>query len=574
MKPRYEIFLFLLLFTLLLEANAQANQPRIAVIPLNHINVSKSDAEAITGLFETALVKTEIFDVIEQGQVNEILETQEYSMSDYTDEQSAVEFGKLLAAEQIVLGSVSKIGSLYVINTRLIDVQTGRNIKADKVDASTIEELAGQVDLLAFKLAGLTYQKGQQISIAREFVEIFIETAPAGADVYINGIKKGVSPDLISRVPIGEIKIEARKGIYYGEKIVEVSESTKEVKIILSEMFGNLLIKSSEQDVIVYFDNKLLGELGSGYFKELPIGVHRIELKGDGLYWEGEVEIKTGEGAKVDAFPGAFGQITYSLPEGTTAEINGKMFSKKIKDSGNLDLIWSGSYTITVSGEIYEPYTDTVKIEKGRIAIFKPRLSFTREYEYEIFNRNLKEAEKYLVEGYRVTDNHINEVEKVKEEINSSKHSFIELVSRANYLIERIRIKKDEHDKKEHLESLFVQKEEIESQIRRNNKTRKVKKLAGWISLGIGVLSAGFSGYSYLMSDTAYNNYIDTNITSEAENYRKDVEMWDTLMFVGAGGCGGGLTLSAVLFLTGPNNKKGALELDRIEREIKRLGVR
>ncbi len=574
MKPRYEICLFLLLFTLLFEANAQSNQPRIAVLPLNHINVSKSDAEAITGLFETALVKTEIFDVIEQGQVNKILEAQEYSMSDFTDEQSAVEFGKLLAAEQIVLGSVSQIGSLYVINAKLIDVQTGSHIKADKVDASTIEKLAGQVDLLAFKIAGLTYQKGQEVSIAREFGEIFIETEPPGADVYINGIKKGVSPDLISRVPMGEIKIEARKGIYYGEKIVEVSESTKEVKIILSEMFGNLLIKSSEQDVIVYFDNNLLGSLGSGYFKELPVGVHRVELKGNGLYWESEVEIKADEGAKVDAYPRAFGQISYSLPEGTTAEINGKMYSKKIRGSGNLDLIWSGSYTIEVIGEIYEIYTDTIEIEKGGTVLFLPQLSFTKEYEYEIFDQNLKKAEKHLVQDYRGTDNHIDEVEKIKKEINSSKHSFTELVGRANYLIKRIRIKEDELDFKERLGSLLLQKKDIESQIRRNNETRKVKKLAGWISLGIGILSGGFSGYSYFMSDTAYNNYIDTNITSEAVRYREYSVMWDTLMFVGAGGCVGGLTLSAIIFLSAPDNKKEALELERIDREIKILGVR
>lgn len=120
-----------------------------------------------------------------------------------------------------------------------------------------------------------------------------LKQSPLGADVYINGIKKGVSPDLISRVPIGKIKIEARKGIYYGEKMVEVSESTNEVKIILSEMFGNLFIKSSEQDVSVFFDNKYLGELGSG----------------------------------------------------------------------KLDLIWSGSYTITVSGEIYEPYTHKSQVK-------------------------------------------------------------------------------------------------------------------------------------------------------------------------------------------------------------------
>ena len=37
MKTHFEIFLFLLLFTFLFEINAQANQPRIVVIPFNHI---------------------------------------------------------------------------------------------------------------------------------------------------------------------------------------------------------------------------------------------------------------------------------------------------------------------------------------------------------------------------------------------------------------------------------------------------------------------------------------------------------------------------------------------------------
>lgn len=150
--------LFFILFSIT-SIQAQDRQ-QIAIIPLNPIGVSRAEANTLTVLLETGLVNTQIFDVIEQTQVTEILEAQEYSLSDCTDEKCAVEFGKLLAAEQIVLGSVSKIGALYMINAKLIDVQTGRNIKADKVDASTIEELAGQVDLLAFRPAGLTYRKG------------------------------------------------------------------------------------------------------------------------------------------------------------------------------------------------------------------------------------------------------------------------------------------------------------------------------------------------------------------------------------------------------------------------------
>ena len=90
-------------------ASAQ-DKPRLAIIPLNYIEVPKTAALALTGLLETGLVNTEMYNVIEQTQVDDILEAQEYSLGDCTDEQCAIEFGKLLAAEQIVLGAVSRIG--------------------------------------------------------------------------------------------------------------------------------------------------------------------------------------------------------------------------------------------------------------------------------------------------------------------------------------------------------------------------------------------------------------------------------------------------------------------------------
>ena len=120
------------------------------MIPFNHINISKSDAEVLTGLFETDLVKTENFNVIEQTQLRQILEAQEYAASDCTDEECAIEFGKLLAAEQIVLGTVSAIGGKFVLNTKIIDVATGKNIKADKETTDTLAQMTEAVELLAF----------------------------------------------------------------------------------------------------------------------------------------------------------------------------------------------------------------------------------------------------------------------------------------------------------------------------------------------------------------------------------------------------------------------------------------
>jgi len=71
--------------------------------------VAKHDAATLTLLFETDLVNTEAFEVIEQAEADKafevieqaeadkILKAQEYTVSDCTDENCAVEIGKQLA---------------------------------------------------------------------------------------------------------------------------------------------------------------------------------------------------------------------------------------------------------------------------------------------------------------------------------------------------------------------------------------------------------------------------------------------------------------------------------------------
>ncbi|MDA3938808.1 MAG: PEGA domain-containing protein [Spirochaetia bacterium] len=176
-------------------------------MPFNPIGVSKNDALVVTGLFETGLVKTDSFNVIEQKQVNEILAAQAFTLTGCTDDACAIEFGKLLAAEQIILGDLSTIGGKYILNVKIIDVELGKNIKADSVETSKLSEMTAAAELLAFKLASLTYSEGKNVQIANAFRDVFIETDPTGADIYINGVRKGVSPGLFEKVPLGNITV-------------------------------------------------------------------------------------------------------------------------------------------------------------------------------------------------------------------------------------------------------------------------------------------------------------------------------------------------------------------------------
>lgn len=58
MRNKLHLIAFLLTFIFLLTTFAEQTKPRIAVIPFSAINIPESNAQTVTGLFETALVKT------------------------------------------------------------------------------------------------------------------------------------------------------------------------------------------------------------------------------------------------------------------------------------------------------------------------------------------------------------------------------------------------------------------------------------------------------------------------------------------------------------------------------------
>ena len=121
--------------------SAQAARPLIAVLPFQAIEVAASTAQIIATLFETNLVNTDAYTVLSQNERQQILAAQEESLSDCSDEACAVEIGKLLSAEQVIMGTVAALGKKLIINAKIIDVQTSKTLAAGNMSAASIEEL-------------------------------------------------------------------------------------------------------------------------------------------------------------------------------------------------------------------------------------------------------------------------------------------------------------------------------------------------------------------------------------------------------------------------------------------------
>jgi TolB-like protein len=549
----------------------QQNAPRIAVIPFNSINVAKTDTQVISDLFETALVNTGVYTVIEQKQINEILQAQEYSLFGCTDEQCAVQIGQLLSAEHIVLGTLSLVGGKLILNAKIIDVQTGANIRADKLDAASVEEMTEAAELLAFKLVGLTYTRGGQAEIAKGFGEIFVETDPSGAEVYVNGVKKGVSPILISRAPLAVVRVESRKGNLYSSREVNVGKSITRLSMKLSLLYGNLFIKSEVPEVSVYLDGALQGSLGSGLFENIPAGPHVVELKGEGWYWKAEVMIGAGQSMQIEAHPQAFGSIGYQLAEGAVGEITGKSLQAVIRDRGVLTPVWEGDYIIQVTGQIYEPYKAELSVRRGQTVTVKPTLYHTREYEYAAFSRLISESEGILAEGYQIEEKDIGRAANLKAIIQASRHEFPELLARSELLIKQAKFKQAKQKMSKELASLTLRQRELEIRIQKINRSRKTHRSVSWMSLGAGALSLGLSGLFYYLADEAYKNYLNTTITSMAIQYRKECRTWDTLTYAAWGVGGVGLGGSVILWAAKPKLDQYQAELIKVQSRIHTL---
>jgi curli biogenesis system outer membrane secretion channel CsgG len=98
----------------IVELSAQEKKPRIAVLPFDSSRIDSAHAHLTTnvvnGMFETQLVKTKKFDVIERKRIEDVLKEQGLGLSGAVDPTTAVQVGKILGVELILTGDITALG--------------------------------------------------------------------------------------------------------------------------------------------------------------------------------------------------------------------------------------------------------------------------------------------------------------------------------------------------------------------------------------------------------------------------------------------------------------------------------
>jgi TolB-like protein len=143
-----------------------AARTSIAVVDVTAgTGVVDSDAAGISEALRADIINLQRFDVVERTRMNEVLGEQGLSVSGVTDISNGVLVGKLTGAKAIVMGNISKAGSGYVLNLRLVDIELGTIIGRYSIEDSTLVGVLNRTGEAAEGVMGAFLLTGKIIDV-------------------------------------------------------------------------------------------------------------------------------------------------------------------------------------------------------------------------------------------------------------------------------------------------------------------------------------------------------------------------------------------------------------------------
>ncbi len=109
--------------------------------------MSRDEAASLSDIFQSYLVDTREFVVVDRSRIKTLMEEMGFQQSGVCSEvECVVEAGKILKVEKMFAGTIGKVGRIYNINIKMIDVATSQiEINRSKPYDGTIEEIAQTV---------------------------------------------------------------------------------------------------------------------------------------------------------------------------------------------------------------------------------------------------------------------------------------------------------------------------------------------------------------------------------------------------------------------------------------------
>jgi len=120
---------------------SQTKKVHIAVVELRG-EISESESAALTDKVINEILKSDKYLLFERTQMEDILREQGFQQTGCTNTECAIEIGQLLGVKKIVFGNIGKVGKIYSISLKMVNVETGEIEKSTSIESEgTLEDV-------------------------------------------------------------------------------------------------------------------------------------------------------------------------------------------------------------------------------------------------------------------------------------------------------------------------------------------------------------------------------------------------------------------------------------------------
>lgn len=360
------------------DGQQQIEPQPVGILDFESNNVDPGEARAITDRFRLYLGNQAIFQVIERRRMQDILNEVGFQITGACDtEECIVQVGKILGARKMIAGSVSRVGTLYSLQVRIIDIETSMVEHQAVADVSGIEDvLTSACESVANELAqkasgqtGITQPiEGPDQPVVLTTGQVRVTSTPPGATIIFDGREVGVAPATV-QLSEGSHELLLNLAGYqsHTDTIDVIGGESRTIDVQLNAIAsGYVQISTNPPGVTVLINDE---EVGVTPIESQRVfeGRHRIELKKDGYDTETrDLEFPPNRTTFLEVTLLRSGQAQLSLQSGlrgATISVNGQRQSQVLPAQGLT--LRPGSYSIEVKAVGYHVWNRSIDLNDG-----------------------------------------------------------------------------------------------------------------------------------------------------------------------------------------------------------------
>jgi TolB-like protein len=128
-------------------ADPPLREIHVAVLPIGATREVKIDSEALTDQVHMLMASLASVTLVDRDEIDKVIQEQELALTGLVDANQAVQLGKLLSAQYILVGRASRVGESTYLVLRLVDVETARQTTISAKGPADLDR-ADQIDFV------------------------------------------------------------------------------------------------------------------------------------------------------------------------------------------------------------------------------------------------------------------------------------------------------------------------------------------------------------------------------------------------------------------------------------------